>query len=41
MTPDDEFNRRRKSGARVTAVLLLVMVGLIFAIAWAKLSNGG
>lgn len=41
MTPDDEFNRRRKSGARVTALLLLAMVVLIFGIAWAKMSSGG
>lgn len=40
MTPDDEFLRRRKAGTRVTALLLLAMVVLIFGIAWAKLSAG-
>lgn len=40
MTPDGEFNRRRKSAARVTALLLVAMVVLIFGIAWAKLSAG-
>ena len=38
MTPDDEFTRRRKSRAIVTAVLLVGMVVLFYFITLARIS---
>ncbi len=38
MTPDDEFTRRRKSRAVVTAVLLVGMVVLFYFITLARIS---
>ena len=39
MTPDDEFTRRRKSRAVVTAVLLVGMVVLFYFITIARISG--
>jgi hypothetical protein len=39
MTPDDEFTRRRKSRAIVTAVLLLGLVLLFYFITIARIAN--
>jgi hypothetical protein len=39
MTPDDEFIRRRKQRAIVTAVLLLGLCGLFYFITLARISN--
>ncbi len=39
MTPDDEFNRRRKSRSIVTAVLLVGMVILFYFITIARISG--
>jgi hypothetical protein len=39
MTPDDEFNRRRKSRSVVTAVLLVGMVILFYFITMARISG--
>jgi hypothetical protein len=39
MTPDDEFTRRRKSRAIVTAVLLVGMVVLFYFITLARIST--
>lgn len=39
MTPDDEFNRRRKSRSVVTAVLLVGMVILFYFITIARISG--
>lgn len=38
MTPDDEFTRRRKSRAIVTALILGGMVALFYFITIAKIS---
>ncbi len=38
MTPDDEFARRRRSRARVTALLLLGMAALFYFITLARLT---
>lgn len=37
MTPDDEFNRRRRQRAVVTAVLLIGMAGLFYFITLARI----
>lgn len=39
MTPDDEFNRRRKSRSIVTAVLLVGMVILFYFITIARIGG--
>jgi hypothetical protein len=39
MTPEDEFTRRRKSRAIVTAVILGGMVILFYLITIAKITN--
>lgn len=39
MTPDDEFNRRRKSRSIVTAVLLVGMVILFYFITMARIGG--
>ena len=39
MKPDDEFTRRRKSRAIVTAVLLVGMVVLFYFITLARIST--
>jgi hypothetical protein len=39
MIPDDEFTRRRKSRAIVTAVLLVGMVVLFYFITLARIST--
>ena len=39
MTPDDEFTRRRKSRAIVTAVLLLSLCALFYFITLARIAN--
>jgi hypothetical protein len=39
MTPDDEFTRRRKSRAIVTAVLLIGMALLFYFITLARIAN--
>jgi len=41
MKPSPEFNRRRQTRAVVTAVLLLALVGLVFAITLVRMKNGG
>jgi hypothetical protein len=41
MTPDQrtEFDRRRKSGARITALLLLAFCGLVYFITMARIGG--
>lgn len=39
MTPDDEFNRRRKSRSIITAVLLIGMVLLFYFITLARIGQ--
>jgi hypothetical protein len=39
MTPDDEFIRRRKQRAIVTAVLLVGMCALFYFITLARIAN--
>jgi hypothetical protein len=39
MTPNDEFNRRRKSRSLVTAALLAGMVALFYFITMAQLGK--
>jgi hypothetical protein len=39
MIPDDEFIRRRKQRAIVTAVLLLGLCGLFYFITLARIAN--
>jgi hypothetical protein len=39
MTPDDEFTRRRKSRATITAVLLVAMCVLFYFITLARIAN--
>lgn len=41
MKPCDEFNRRRQSRAIFTAVALVGMVALIFAITLVRMRQGG
>jgi len=41
MKPSDEFNRRRQSRSVFTAIALLAMVGLIFAITLVRMKQGG
>ena len=39
--PDDEFTRRRKSRARITALLLVGLVVLFYAITLVRIGMGG
>ena len=41
MKPSDEFNRRRNARAVVTAIALVALVVLIFAITITKMKHGG
>ena len=41
MKPSDEFNRRRKGRAVVTAIALIGLVVLIYAITLSKMHHGG
>ncbi len=39
MTPDDEFNRRRKTRSIITAILLIGMVLLFYFITLARIGQ--
>ncbi len=41
MIPNDEFNRRRNSRSVITAIGLVALVVLIFAITMTKMHHGG